>query len=66
MPEDCFADTSVEGKKAGELPDDLDVGSTATTIGTTMAGMMVMGQAEFSKSVLKKTINQVVSFLDKK
>lgn len=53
-------------KKAGELPDDLDVGSTATTIGTTMAGMMVLGQANFSKAALTKTINQVVGLLDQK
>ncbi|MEN8107745.1 MAG: TetR/AcrR family transcriptional regulator [Pseudomonadota bacterium] len=51
-------------KKAGELSKDLDVGSTATTIGTTMAGMMVMGKANFTKTALKKTINQVVSLLD--
>ena len=52
-------------KKAGELSKQLDVGSTATTIATTMAGMMVLGKANFSKASLKKTINQVVSLLDK-
>ena len=53
-----------KAKKAGELAKDLDVGSTATTISTTMAGMMVMGKANFTKASLKKTINQVVSLLD--
>jgi TetR/AcrR family transcriptional repressor of nem operon len=52
-------------KRSGELAKDLDVGSTATTIATTMAGMMVLGKANFSKASLKKTINQVVSLLDK-
>ena len=53
-----------KAKKAGELAKDLDVGSTATTISTTMTGMMVMGKANFTKASLKKTINQVVSLLD--
>jgi TetR/AcrR family transcriptional repressor of nem operon len=52
-------------KRSGELAKDLDVGSTATTIATTMAGMMVLGKANFSKASLKKTINQVLSLLDK-
>jgi len=53
-----------KAKKSGELSKDLDVGSTATTIATTMAGMMVMGKANFSKAALKKTVNQVVGLLD--
>ena len=53
-----------KAKKAGELSAVLDVGSTATTIATTMAGMMVMGKANFSRAALKKTVNQVVSLLD--
>jgi TetR/AcrR family transcriptional repressor of nem operon len=53
-----------KAKKSGELSAGLDVGSTATTIATTMAGMMVMGKANFSKAALKKTVNQVVSLLD--
>ena len=53
-----------KAKKAGELAKDLDVGSTATTISTTMTGMMVLGKANFTKASLKKTINQVVSLLD--
>jgi len=53
-----------KAKKLGELSAGLDVGSTATTIATTMAGMMVMGKANFSKAALKKTVNQVVSLLD--
>jgi TetR/AcrR family transcriptional repressor of nem operon len=53
-----------KAKKAGELAKDLDVGSTATTISTTMTGMMVMGKANFTRASLKKTINQVVSLLD--
>jgi len=53
-----------KAKKNGELSKHLDAGSTATTIATTMAGMMVMGKANFSKASLKKTVNQVVSLLD--
>ena len=53
-----------KAKKAGELAKDIDVGSTATTISTTMTGMMVMGKANFTRASLKKTINQVVSLLD--
>ena len=53
-----------KAKKAGELSPDLDAGGTATTIATTMSGMMVLGKANFSKAALKKTINQVVSLLD--
>ena len=53
-----------KAKKSGELSAGLDVGSTATTIATTMTGMMVMGKANFSKAALKKTVNQVVSLLD--
>ena len=52
-----------KARKAGELPRDLDVGSTATTISTTMTGMMVMGKANFTRASLKKTLNQVVSLL---
>jgi len=51
-------------RKRGELPAELDAGSTATTIATTMAGMMVLGKAHFSRPVLKKTINQVLQLLD--
>jgi TetR/AcrR family transcriptional repressor of nem operon len=50
-------------RKAGELPPDLDSAATATTIVTTMNGMMVMGKANFTKAVLKKTVNQVVGLL---
>ena len=53
-----------KAKKAGELSKDLDAGSMATTIATTMAGMMVLGKANFSKAALKKTINQVLRLLD--
>ena len=53
-----------KAKKSGELSKDLDAGSTATTIATTMAGMMVLGKANFSKAALKKTINQVLQLLD--
>ena len=42
-----------KAKKNGELPKDLDAGATATTIATTMAGMMVMGKANFPGPVLK-------------
>jgi len=50
-------------KKAGELAPELDTAATATTIATTMTGMMVMGKAKFAKAALKKTINQVVGLL---
>ena len=50
-------------RKAGELPPDLDSVATATTITTTMNGMMVMGKANFTKAALKKTINQIVGLL---
>jgi len=53
-----------KAKRNGELSKQLDAGATATTIATTMAGMMVMGKANFTKASLKKTINQVVSLLD--
>lgn len=53
-----------KAKKSGELSKNLDAGSTATTIATTMVGMMVMGKANFTRASLKKTINQVVSLLD--
>lgn len=53
-----------KAKRAGELPKDLNVGATATTISTIMSGMMVMGKANVSKAALKKTVNQVVSLLD--
>ena len=52
-----------KGKKTGELPADLNVSSTAMTIATTMAGIMVMGKAHFTKPMLKKTINQVLQLL---
>ncbi len=53
-----------KARKNGELSADLDPGSMATTIAATMSGMMVLGKANFSKTALKKTINQVVSLLD--
>jgi len=53
-----------KAKKNGELSKRLDAGATATTIATTMTGMMVLGKANFTKASLKKTINQVVSLLD--
>ena len=53
-----------KAKKSGELSKDLDAGSTATMIATTLAGLMVMGKANFTKASLKKTVNQVVSLLD--
>jgi len=52
-----------KAKRNGELSKQLDAGATATTIATTMAGMMVLGKANFTKASLKKTINQVVSLL---
>ena len=51
-------------KKSGELPEHLNVSSTAMTITTAMAGMMVMGKAHFTKPMLKKTVKQVLQLLD--
>lgn len=53
-----------KAKKNGELAEDIDPGATATTIATTMAGMMVMGKANMSKASLKKTVNQILGLLD--
>ena len=53
-----------KAKQAGELPAGLDVSGTATTIATTMAGMMVMGKAHFSRATLNKTVKQVVQLLE--
>ena len=53
-----------KAKKKGELAKDIDPGATATTITTTMAGMMVMGKANMSKASLKKTVNQILGLLD--
>ena len=50
-------------KQKGELTVDLDVSATATTIATTMAGMMVMGKANFTRPMLRKTVNQVLRLL---
>lgn len=50
-------------RKEGELPQDLDAAATATTIATTMTGMMVMGKANFARAALKKTVDQVVGLL---
>lgn len=53
-----------KARRSGELSRELDTGSTANTIATTMVGMMVMGKANFTRAALKKTVNQVVSLLD--
>jgi TetR/AcrR family transcriptional repressor of nem operon len=53
-----------KAKRAGELAKELDVAAMATTIAATMAGMMVLGKANFPKSALRKTIKQVVSLLE--
>ena len=52
-----------KAKQAGELSPDLDVAGTATTIATTMAGMMVMGKAHFGRATLNKTVKQVLQLL---
>jgi TetR/AcrR family transcriptional repressor of nem operon len=54
----------VAAKKRGELRASLDAAATATTIASTLAGMMVLGKARFSRAVLKKTVNQVLGLLD--
>ncbi|HUT39882.1 MAG TPA: TetR/AcrR family transcriptional regulator [Gammaproteobacteria bacterium] len=51
-------------RKRGELPASLDAAATATTIATVMAGMMVMGKANFPRTTLKKAIHQVLALLD--
>ena len=50
-------------KLAGELPAELDVSATATTIATTMSGLMVMGKANFTRPMLRKTVNQILQLL---
>lgn len=51
-------------KKSGELAGDLNVAATAMTIATTLAGMMVMGKAQFSRAALNRTVRQVLGLLD--
>jgi TetR/AcrR family transcriptional repressor of nem operon len=51
-------------KRAGELSPQLDTAATATTIVSTMSGIMVLGKANFRKAALKKTVDQVVGLLD--
>lgn len=53
-----------KAKQAGELSADLDVSATATTIASTMMGMMVLGKAHFSRAALNKTVNQMLQLLD--
>jgi len=48
----------------GELPANLDATATATTIATIMSGMMVLGKANFPRTALKKTVNQVLELFD--
>ena len=52
-----------KAKQAGELSPNLDAAGTATTIATTLAGMMVMGKAHFSRATLNKTVKQVLQLL---
>ncbi|MGB5471870.1 MAG: TetR/AcrR family transcriptional regulator [Gammaproteobacteria bacterium] len=51
-------------RKRGELPAGVDAAATATTIATVMAGMNVMGKAQFPRATLKKAIQQVLTLLD--
>lgn len=53
-----------KAKQRGELSPDLDVAVTATTIASTMTGMMVLGKAHFTRASLNRTIKQVLSLLD--
>ena len=53
-----------KAKQAGELSADIDVSATATTIASTMMGMMVLGKAHFSRAALNKTVNQMLQLLD--
>jgi len=53
-----------KARQSGELSPDLDVAVTATTIASTMTGMMVLGKAHFSRASLNRTIRQVLSLLD--
>jgi TetR/AcrR family transcriptional repressor of nem operon len=53
-----------KAKQSGELSSDLDVAVTATTIASTMTGMMVLGKAHFTRASLNRTIKQVLSLLD--
>ena len=53
-----------KAKQSGELSSDLDVAVTATTIASTMTGMMVLGKAHFTRASLNRTIKQVLGLLD--
>ena len=53
-----------KAKRAGELSADLDASATATTIASTMTGMMVLGKAHFSRAALNKTVKQMLQLLD--
>jgi len=53
-----------KAKQAGELSDGLDVSATATTIASTMTGMMVLGKAHFSRATLNKTVKQMLQLLE--
>jgi TetR/AcrR family transcriptional repressor of nem operon len=50
-------------RKRGELPAGLDTAAIATTVTSVLAGMMVLGKAQFPRPVLKKTANQVLALL---
>ena len=52
-----------KAQQGGGLPPDLDVSATATMIATTMSGLMVMGKANFTRAMLRKTVNQVLRLL---
>ncbi|MDX1696994.1 MAG: hypothetical protein R3308_01855, partial [Thiohalobacterales bacterium] len=52
-----------KARQAGELAPELDVSATATMIATTMSGLMVMGKANFTRPMLRKTVNQVLRLL---
>ena len=53
-----------KAKQAGELSAGLDVSATATTIASTMMGMMVLGKAHFSRAALNKTVKQMLQLLE--
>ena len=54
----------LQARKRGELRSDLDVGTVATTITGFMAGLMVLGKANFTRAALGKTVTQILELLD--
>ena len=53
-----------DAQRRGELGKHVDAGNAAMTIATTLAGLMVMGKAGFSKPMLRKVVTTTLRLLD--